>query len=134
MVLLKKEVVMLVLCRKIIAKLFIEHIKSKTQMEVIGVYEWNKVRNVVLVHHPTIALVEIPERHGEPAQEALDVCADIKKTCPECQIIMMCLEQDKKSIDVCVDAKRNGKIEDYIFYDTTPEYLTSKLEALLPKG
>jgi len=44
----------------------------------------------------------------------------------------MCPEQDKKSVDACVEAKKTGKIEDYVFYDTSPEYLTSKLEAMLP--
>ena len=131
---MKKEIVMLVLYRKVIAGLLIEAIHNRTGLEVFGVYEFNKVKNMALVHQPTSALVEIPEKYGDPALDTLDVCDDIREACPFCKIMLMCPEQDKKSIDVCVDAKRNGKIEDYIFYDTTPEYLTSKLEALLPKG
>jgi hypothetical protein len=41
-------------------------------------------------------------------------------------------ENDSKSVDACEDAKQSGRIEDYVFYDASPEYLTSKLKALLP--
>ena len=129
---LKEEIVMFVLCRKIIAGLFIDHIQSNTQMRVFDVYEFNKVRNMALVHKPVIALVEIPERHGDPAQDALDVCNDIKEASPGCKIMLMCPENDDGSVGACVDAMKKGKIEDFLFYDASPEYLTSKLESMLP--
>jgi len=129
---MEKKIVMLVLCRKVLAKLFIEHIKSHSKMEAFGVYRFSEVKNMALVHNPTLALVEIPEQQGDPAQETFDVCEEIKNTSPGCKIMLMCPEQDKKSVEACVEAKKKGKIEDYVFYDTTPEYLTSKLEALLP--
>jgi len=129
---MEKKNVILVLCRKVIAKLFIEHIKNNTQMEAFGVFRFDEAKNKALIHNPTLALVEIPERHGDPAQEAFDVCDDIREACPGCRVMLMCSEQDKKSVDACVEAKKKGMIEDYVFYDTSPEYLTSKLEALLP--
>ena len=129
---MEKKVVMLVLCRKVLAKLFIEHIKNNSQMEAFGVYRFNEVKNSAIIYQPVIALVEIPEKHGDPFQETFGVCGDIREICPECKIMLMCPEQDKRSVDFCVEAKKTGKIEDYVFYDTTPEYLTSKLEALCP--
>ena len=129
---MKKEIVMLVFCRKVIAKLFIEHIENHTAMEAIGVYEFNRVKNAALVHHPILALVEIPERDGDPELDAFDVCDDIKEACPACKIMLMCPEGDTASVAACEDAKQKGKIEDYIFYDTTPQYVTSKLKSLLP--
>jgi response regulator RpfG family c-di-GMP phosphodiesterase len=129
---LKNDVVMLVLCRKVIAKLLVEHITRNTCMEAIGVYEFDKARKMTQVHQPVLALVEIPERHGEPALDAFDVCEDIKEMCPGCKIMLMCPEKDKQSIEECVEAKKSGKIEDYIFYEASPEYLISKLKALLP--
>ena len=129
---MKKEIVMLVLCRKVIAGLLIEAIQKRICLDVFGVYEFNKAKNMALIHQPSFALVEIPEKHGDPALETLDVCDDIREVCPFCKIMLMCPEQDQKSVDACVEAKRQGKIEDYIFYDTTPEYLTSKLKSLIP--
>ena len=129
---MERKIVILVLCRKVIAQLFIEYITSNTQMEALGVYRFCEVRNIALIHNPALALVEIPERRGAPLQEAFDVCDDIKEVCPNCKIMLMCPEQDTKSVDACVEAKKKGDIEDYVFYDTSPEYLTSKLKALLP--
>jgi hypothetical protein len=123
---------MLVLCRKVIAKLLIEHITGNTRLEAIGVYEIDKAKKMAQIHQPVIALVEIPERHGKPALDAFDVCEDIKEACPGCKIMLMCPEQDGWSADACADAKRSGRIEDDIFYEASPEYLTSKLKALLP--
>jgi response regulator RpfG family c-di-GMP phosphodiesterase len=129
---LKNDVVMLVLCRKVIAKLLIEHITSNTRVEAIGVYEFDKAGKMAQIHQPVLALVEVPERHGEPVLDAFDVCKDIKEVCPDCKIMLMCPEQDARSVDACADAKRNNRIEDYIFYESSLEYLTSKLKALLP--
>jgi len=129
---MEEKIVMLVLCRRVLANLFIEHIQSNSQMEAIGVYDFNNVKNMALIRQPTLALVEIPERHGEPAMEALDVCRNIKEVCHGCKIMLMCPEKDRKSVDVCVEAKQKGEIEDFVFYDTTPEYLSRKLEAMLP--
>ena len=127
-----KETVMLVLGRKVIAKLMIEHMRNVTHKEVFGVYEFNKVKNMALAHRPVFALVEIPERYGDPALDTLDVCGDIKEASPNCNIVLLCPEQDKKSVDICIEAKITGKIEDYIFYEASLEYLTSKVKTLLP--
>ena len=129
---MEQKTVLLVLCRRVLATLFIEHIKNTTQMEARGVYRFEEAKNMALIHNPTLALVEIPERHGDPALDALGVCDEIKKASPGCQIMLMCPEQNKKCIDACVEAKKRGEIADYVFYETSPEYLTSKLQSLLP--
>ena len=97
-----------------------------------GKHQFNKVRNMALVHKRVVALVEIPERHGEPAHDALDVCDDIKEASPGCKIMLMCPERDKESVAVCEEAVKSGKVEDYVFFETSPEYLTSKLKTMLP--
>jgi len=130
----RKDIVMLVLCRRVIAKLFIEHIENNTNMEAFGGYEFGDAKKMALVRQPTLALVEIPERHGDPALDTLNVCEEIKEASPGCKVMLMCPEQDKKSVLACVEAKRRGKIDDYIFYEASPEYLTSKLESLVPES
>ena len=129
---MKKEIVMLVLCRRVIAKLLIEHIKNNMMMDAFDLYEYDKAKRIATVRQPALALVEIPERYDNPALDALDVCKDIKEACPNCKIMLMCPEHDKKSVESCIDALKKGQIDDYVFYDTSPEYLTSKLESLLP--
>ena len=129
---MNKKIALLVLCRRVIAELLIEHIESNTQIKAYGVYSFHEVRDMAHIIQPIVALVEIPERHDDPILEAFNVCDGIQEESPGCKIMLMCPEQDKKSVAACEDAKRNGKIDDYLFYETSKEYLTSKLAALLP--
>ena len=46
--------------------------------------------------------------------------------------MLMCPERDKESVAVCEEAVKSGKVEDYVFFETSPEYLTSKLITMLP--
>ena len=124
--------VMLVLCRKVISGLLIEAIQKRIEMAAFGVYEFNKAKNMALVRQPKIALVEIPERHGTPSQDALDVCEEIKEVSPGCKVMLICPENDEGSVKACLDAVKKGKVNDFLFYDSSVDYLIAKLESLLP--
>ena len=129
---MKKNIVMLLLCRRVIADLLINSIVKKGGMEAFGIYDYKNAVTVSLARKPHIALVEIPERHGTPAQETLIICEGIKESSAGCKIILLCPEQDKESVNICIEAKKQGKIEDFLFYDSGVDYLVSKLEALCP--
>ena len=123
---------MLVLCRKIIAEALIKALENNRDMEAFGVYDYKNAGMTARSRKPHLALVEIPERYGSPALETLDVCDEIKKASPGCKIILLCPERDKESVGVCIDVKKRGEIDDFIFYEAGVDYLASKLEALLP--
>ena len=125
-----KKIVMLVLCRRVISGLLIEAIKSRTAMDAFGLYEFNKAKSMAMARQPQIALVEIPENRGHPTQDALDVCGDIQKASPGCKIILICPENDEESVAACIEAVKDGRINDYLFYDLSVEYLVSKLISL----
>jgi response regulator RpfG family c-di-GMP phosphodiesterase len=124
--------VMLVLCRKVISGLLIEAIQKRTEITAFGVYEFNKAKNMAMVRQPKIALVEIPERHGTPAQDALDICEEIKEVSPGCKVMLICPENDEESVRACLKAVKERKINDFLFYDSSVDYLVAKLESLLP--
>jgi len=81
---------------------------------------------------PKIALVEIQENRGNPAQDALDVCMEIKEASPGCKIILICPDNDEESVSACIEAVKEGRINDYLFYDLSVDYLVSKLMSLCP--
>ena len=126
------EAVLLVLCRKVIAGLLIESISKNQNMRVYGVYKHNEVRSAAMTYKPQLALIEVADRYGDPvpAEDALDVCLDIRESSPDCKIMLLCPERDKESVNMCVDAKKRGEIQDFLFYEASVEYLVSKLEAL----
>lgn len=129
---MQKRTVMLVLCRKVMAGFFIEHVNKSGSMEAFGVYKFNEAKNMASVRQPALAVVEIPERPGDAILDALDVCEDIREASPACKIVLICPEQEKISVEACQKAKSRGIIDDYVFYDCSAEYLASKLESLLP--
>ena len=76
---------MLVLCRKIIANLLEETIEKRSNMKVFTEYDYKNIRTIVSVRDPNIVLMEIPERHGTPAQDTLSICEEIKSVSPGCR-------------------------------------------------
>ena len=127
-----KKTVMLVLCRKIIAEILAEAIQKRTALETFELYEYSRVKDMTALKKPTLALVEVPERHGTPALDALAVCEEIKEASPNCKIILICPENDRESVKVSTQAVKDRKIEDFMFYDLSVDYLVAKISALLP--
>jgi len=123
---------LLVLCRRVIAELVTEYMESNTNMKAHCVYRYDEARLMVSILQPIVALVEVPERHGDPVLDAFDLYDFIKEECPDCKILLMVSEQDKKGVAACVEAKQKGRIEDFIFYNASVQYMTAKLEAMLP--
>ena len=127
---MNRKTVLLVLCRKVIAGLMIDTINRRPDMEAFGVYRFSEAGPAACTYSPHIALLEIPERVNQPALETLDACREIKEASPDCKIILLCPERDKESVSACVAAKKQGKIEDFLFYESSVDYLVSKLESL----
>ena len=128
---MEKKTVLLVLCRKVIADLLIDKINSTQKLEAFGIYKFNEARSAAFTYNPNLALIEIPERNDDdPALDALDVCKDIKEANPDCKIMLLCPEKDKKSVNVCVEAKKRGEIGAFLFYEASVDYLVSQLESM----
>ena len=101
-------------------------------MDAVGIYEYKYAIINTASRKPDIALVEIPERDGTPALDTLEICAGMKAESPECKIVLICPEEDDESVAACIEAMKQGQIEDFLFYDATVDYLVSKIEALCP--
>jgi DNA-binding NarL/FixJ family response regulator len=129
---MKKTIVMLMLCRRVIADLLISVIEKQGGVEAFGEYIYKNAVTTAISRKPDIALVEIPEQYGNPADDTFIVSEGIKEASPGCKIVMLCPEKDKASVNACTEAKKAGKIEDFLFYDSSVDYLVSKLEALYP--
>jgi DNA-binding NarL/FixJ family response regulator len=129
---MNKPIIMLLLCRRVIADLLIRAIEKKGVMEAFGIYDYKNAVDTALSRHPDIALVEIPEQYGSSAQNTLLLCGAIKAASPGCKIAILCPEKDEAGVNACIEAKQAGRIEDYFFYDSGVDYLVSKLQALLP--
>jgi DNA-binding NarL/FixJ family response regulator len=123
---------MLVLGRRVLAEHLIKTIELHPNIKAFGVYNYNHAAMEAAVRSPDIALVEIPEREGFPALDTLQVCGEIRKASPGCKIVILCPEHDKESVRTCVESKREGRIEDFLFYETSADFLAAKVASLCP--
>jgi len=137
--------VILALCRKLISNLIKETIEKRPGMEVIVSDGYKYADIIAETHKPCLAVVEIPEIKTRPAQgdeaqsaeaqatrtlDVLKVCDEIRDGSPGCKIILICPEKDTESVNECVEAKQQGFIDEFLFFDATSDYLISKIEAL----
>lgn len=121
------EKIVLVMRRRPIAQAIINGFKDKQERSPI--YEQN-YKNAVLTiinHNPKAVLIEVAESGPYDVGYCLELCKEIRRKMPECKLVLMCLEKNERSVEEVVAAKEEEKIDDFVFYDVTIDYLTSKL-------
>lgn len=127
----EQRTVMLTLNRKPLLNIFTEAIEKRSRMAVFAENEIANLETAVAEHKPDIAMIEVPERSGTPALDTLTASDHIRIAHPGCKVMLMCSEADKNSVAECIKAKRENRIEDFLFYDASPDYLATKLESML---
>ena len=78
-------------------------------------------------HNADTALIEIGESGELDASYCLALCAWLRQETPQCKLLLMCPEQNTDSVSKAIKAKKKARIDDFVFYDSTTEYLISKL-------
>lgn len=74
-----------------------------------------------------VALVEVAESGGHGIADCLALCDRLREEAPQCKLLLMCPEQDRAGVAQAIEAKSQSRIDDFVFYDATTEYLVSKL-------
>ena len=116
--------------RKPVAQGLMETFREKKDVELIYEPDYSNADIAIRSHDAGIALIEVDESGEYDAVYCLALCTLLRKETPQCKLLIMCPEQDKDSIDQVVKAKQKGCIDDFVFYDSTIPYLTSKFLSL----
>ena len=122
--------VLLLMHRKFVAQTLINSMENDSRFEFFPEYSARNAAVAALSFRPDIAVVEIPESESGRAAEYLAVCAEIRAAAPGCRLLLFCSEASPDSKNAAVAAARAGEIDDFVFFDTSWEYLVSKLELL----
>ena len=122
--------IMLFMQRKVIVEALM--MKARDYPEIKLIYESNypNASLAIASHHAKVALIEVAELNFYNVDYCLALCKKLREQAPECKLVLMCPEQDEKSVQQVVEAKGNKFIDDFIFYDVTMDYLLSKLRSL----
>ena len=122
--------VMLVMYRKFIAQNLVKSMTDNSRFEFFTEYNYKNAPAAANFFEPSLALVEIPESESGQAMDYIAVCAKIKKAAPRCKLMLFFSENSPESKSAAIAAKRLGELDDFVFFDTSWNYLVSKIEAL----
>lgn len=122
--------IVLVMDRKVLAEALLLEMKNNTGMKIYTEYDYHKATVSVDIFRPDAVLIELPETKEISAEECLKICDGIREVDAACKILLLAPEGDPKACELTIQAVRDGRIDDFLYYDTSMKYLISKLEAL----
>lgn len=125
------QTIMLIMRRKPIAQGFIARFKDDADVNIMHEIDYANAAAAIAVNNASVALVEVGETSGYDVAHCLVLCGQMREKTPECKLMLLCPEQDEKSVAEAVAAKREGRIDDFVFYDASLDYLISKLLSML---
>lgn len=81
-------------------------------------------------HRAAGALLEVSEDGAHDINFCLTLCAWLREVTPHCRLMLMCPEGQTEAVHRAIEAKRRGKIDDFVFYDVSLDYLAAVLQSL----
>ena len=123
--------ILLLMWRKAIAESLLAELRREPGLQLFYEPDYTKAVTSISSHASKVALIEVSETRERNISYCLDVCASIRSETPGCKLILMCSEQDEEAVEQTINAKHEGHIDDFVFYEASLGYLTSKLLATL---
>lgn len=78
-----------------------------------------------------VALVDIAiSKVVDVRETVLELCTGLRAALPKCRMLLIASQDDSTGYDTAISAINGGLADDYIFYDTSLEYLLAKLAAM----
>lgn len=120
-------IVILIMKRKPIAQGFMNSLKDSPYIRLIYQPYYHRSNLTIHKQDAKVALIEVAETGAYDIGYCLVLCDELRETAPECKLILMCSDQDEKTIDLVIDAMVKNYIDDFVLFDVTIQYLVSKL-------
>lgn len=125
------QTIVIVMRRKPIAQAFIQKLENYSDIKIVHETDYALAGGTILVHNAVAALIEVGETSDIDIEQCLVLCDRIQSRTPSCKLLLMCPEQSETSVLAAVRAKKDGRIDDFVFYDVSLDYLASKLLSML---
>ena len=122
--------VLLVMYRKMLSDALIQHVSGSAQFSFYAESNYRCALLSAEIVQPAIAVVEIPESGEWTAERCLALCDCIRRSLPDCRMVALCPEENESICLQVIAAKKAGRLDDFLYYDTSINYLLSKLESL----
>lgn len=128
------QTIVLVMRHKPIAQSLVGRLQDNPDAQIIHASDYDNSEAIIFNSKANVVLIEAAESGDYGIAYCLELCERLRKDAPKCMLLLMCPEQDENSITRVVEAKRKKRIDDFVFYDVTIEYLISKLMSMYPSN
>ena len=77
-----------------------------------------------------VAVIEMIAEASGKTGNILLLCTELRQTAPDCQILLLVPQENVLNCEMAIKAVNTGVVDDYVFLDTSLDYLFAKLLAL----
>ena len=119
----------LMMLRQPVAQCLTKKLSGASGVRVLHYSDYSNAAGAVHTDGADTVLVEIAESGEYDASYCLALCSRLRGAAPGCRLLALCPEHDGAGVLAMVEAKQEGLIEDFIFYDASIDYMASKLLA-----
>ena len=124
------KTVLLIMRRASLAQGLMAKARDDPDLRLCYEPDYDHVDAAIRSHQAAGALLEVSEDGRQDMGFCLSLCARLRETAPRCRLMLMCPEGQAETIRLCIEAKRRGKIDDFVFYDVSLDYLIASLKSL----
>lgn len=120
-------IIMLIMYRNAIVQGLMNKLQGNPDIHMIYEPDYDHAHIAARNSDANVVLIEATESGHYDMAYCLALSNWLRKHIPKCKILLMCSEQDEKSVKEVVAAKWARQIDDFVFYDVTIDYLASKI-------
>lgn len=124
------KTVLLVMSRASLAQGLMAKVQDAPGIQLCYEPDYVNADVAIRSHLATGALLEVSEDGTHDISFCLALCAWLREVTPHCRLMLMCPEGQAEAVHRAVEAKRNGEIDDFVFYDVSLDYLAASLQSL----
>ena len=123
--------IVLIMWRRAIAESLLFKLNTESFLKLCYEPDYTQADNCVKENNAKVALIEAAETGDHDVSKCLEICAVLRKEAVDCKLILMCPDQDEESVAQTVNAMQEGQIDDFVFYEASFDYLSSKIITML---
>lgn len=122
--------ILLLMYRKLLADGLIHDLQQTMQYQIMSESRYQNAEIAADTWNPDVTILEIPESRETDCAKLLFLCDRMKQQHSQNRILVLCPEKVPEICEQVIQAFRQERIDDFVFYDTSMQYLMAKLRAL----
>ena len=102
--------------------------RPEMDMQLLPLIPPQRIRTDAGVYSPDLMVLDV--EGGLEEDRLLCVCREIREQLPDCRLLLLLSEENTRGRGLAVQARQERLADDFVFYDSSVQYLLAKLAAL----